>query len=125
MLAQRLAGSKAFRATVHSAPNLTATAFLSAGGVVHIVLVNFDPAGGTPLLVRLRVPGRFAGGTILRLTAPSAYATSQVKLGGGDVKASGTWSARLPLPGLYQRRGSLALSLPASSAALVTLARSG
>jgi len=125
LMAQRLAGSKALRATVHSAPNLTATAFLSAGGVVHIVLVNFDPAGGTPLLVRLRVPGRFAGGTILRLTAPSAYATSQVKLGGAGVKASGTWSARLPLPGLYQRRGSLALSLPASSAALVTLARSG
>ena len=125
LMAQRLAGSKALRATVHSAPNLTATAFLSAAGAVQIVLVNFDPAGATPLLVRLRVPGRFAGGTILRLTAPSAYATSQVKLGGAGVKASGTWSARLPLPGLYQRRGSLALSLPASSAALVTLARSG
>jgi hypothetical protein len=124
-LAQRLAGSKALRATVHGAPDLTATAFLSAGGVVQIVLVNFDPAGGTPLLVKLRVPGRFASGTILRLTAPSAYATSRVKLGGHEVMASGTWSARLPLPGIYERRGSLALSLPVSSAALVTLAPGG
>jgi hypothetical protein len=125
LLAQRLAGSKALGATVHSAPNLTATAFLSAAGAVQIVLVNFDPEGATPLLVRLRVPGRFAGGTILRLTAPSAYATSQVKLGGREVTATGTWSARLPSPGIYGGRGSLALSLPASSAALVTLAPGG
>ena len=121
VLAQRLAGSEAFRTTVRGAPNLNATGFLSAGGVVQIVLVNFDPTGSTPLLVRLRVPGRFARGTILRLTAPSAQATSQVKLGGREVTASGSWSARLPLPGIYQRRGSLAVSVPASSAALVTL----
>jgi hypothetical protein len=121
LLAQRLAGSEALRATVRSAPNLTATGFRSAGGVVQIVLVNFDPAGSTPLLVRLRVPGRFSRGTILRLTAPSAAATSRVRLGGREVTASGTWSARLPLPGIYHRRGALALSVPATSAALVTL----
>src|SRR5262249_45388475 len=89
LLGQRLAGSRALRATVRSAANLTATGFLSAAGAVQIVLVNFDPAGDAPLVVRLRVPGSFAGGTILRLTAPSAYATSQVKLGGREVMASG------------------------------------
>jgi hypothetical protein len=121
LLAQRLRGAKPLQATVHSAPNLTAKAFLSTGGVVQLVLVNFDPPGATPLLVRLQVARRFAGGTILRLTAPSPYATSHVKLDGREVTASGAWSAQLPLPSVYRRGGSLALAVPPSSAALVTL----
>ena len=75
------------------------------------VLVNFDEHGSTPLLVRLQLPGRWAGGTILRLTAPSPYATSHVKLGGREVTASGAWSPRLPLPSVYDGRGSLALAM--------------
>jgi hypothetical protein len=121
LLAQRLQGAKPLQATVHSTPNLTARAFLSTGGVVQLVLVNFEPASATPLLVRLQVPGRFAGGSILRLTASSPYATSHVELGGREVTASGAWSARLPLPSVYDGRGSLALAVPPSSAALVTL----
>jgi hypothetical protein len=121
LMARPLQGSKPLQTTVRSAANLTARAFLSAGGVVRLVLVNFDPPSAAPLLVRLRVPGRFAGGSILRLTGPSPYATSQVKLGGREVTASGTWSARPPLPGVYDRGGSLALAVPPSSAALVTL----
>jgi hypothetical protein len=121
LLAGRLRGAKPLQATVHGAPNLTARAFLSTDGVVQLVLVNFDPASATPLLVRPRVPRRFAGGTILRLTAPSPYATSHVKLGRREVTASGKWSAQLPLPSVYRRGGSLALAVPPSSAALVTL----
>ena len=60
-------------------------------------------------------------GTILRLAGPSPDATSRVKLGGREVAPSGSWSARLPLAGVYHRAGALSLAVPSSSAALVTL----
>ena len=116
-----LQGTRPIPAGVRSAPNLTAHAFLSSAGAVQLVLVNYDPAGATPLLVRLKLPRRFAGGPILRLTGSSPYATSHVELGGREVTAGGSWSARLPPPGVYERRGALELAAPPASAALVTL----
>jgi hypothetical protein len=89
--------------------------------VIQLLLVNFDPANATPLLVRPQVGGHYSGGTILRLTGPSPDATSGVKLGGREVSASGAWGPRLPLPSVYESRGSLALAMPSGSAALVTL----
>ena len=60
--------------------------------------MNFDPHGTRPLRVTLTIHGRAAGGTILRLTAPAALATTGVKLGGEEVAASGRWHPKLPLP---------------------------
>jgi hypothetical protein len=121
LLAERLRGARPLSATVSGAPNLSASAFLSARGVIQLLLVNFDPPSATPLLVRPELGGRYSGGTILRLTGPSPDATSQVKLGGREVTASGAWGPRLPLPTVYENRGSLALAMPSSSAALITL----
>jgi hypothetical protein len=121
LLAERLRGARPLSATVSGAPNLSASAFLSARGVIQLLLVNFDPPSATPLLVRPELGGRYSGGTILRLTGPSPDATSQVKLGGHEVTASGAWGPRLPLPTVYENRGSLALAMPSSSAALITL----
>src|SRR5262249_49755778 len=95
--------------------------FVSDRGAVRLVLVNFEPTTATPLLVKVHMPGRFAGGTILRLTAPSPDATSQVRLGGREVTPSGNWSAPLPLPGVHDRAGPPSIALAPSSAALVTL----
>jgi hypothetical protein len=121
LLAESLRGARPLSANVHGAPNLSASAFLRPGGVIQLLLVNFDPTSATPLLVRPAVRGRFAGGTILRLTAHSPYATSGVTLGGSEVGASGAWAPRLPLPRVSENGGSLALAMPPSSAALVTL----
>jgi hypothetical protein len=121
LLTQSLRGTRPLSANVHGAPNLSASAFLGAGGVIQLLLVNFDPTSATPLLVRPEVRGRFAGGTILRLTARSPYATSDVTLGGRGVSASGAWAPRLPLPAVSEKGGSLALAMPPSSAALITL----
>jgi hypothetical protein len=121
LLTRRLQGTKPLQTTVSGTPNLTARAFLSHGGTVRLVLVNFDSPRATPLLVRLNVPGQFIGGTILRLSAPSPDATSHVLLGGSEVTAAGALRAPLALPAVYLRRGWLALTLPPSSAALVTL----
>jgi hypothetical protein len=121
LLARRLLGDRPLRARVLGAGGLTATALLSRRGSLHLVLVNFQPPGSEPLLVRLRVPARFGPGAILRLTGPSPAATRGVRLGGRRVRADGSWAPQDPLPQVYDGHGALSLSLPASSAALVTL----
>jgi hypothetical protein len=121
LLTRRLRGTKPLQTTVSGSANLTARAFMSHDDTVRLVLVNFDLPRATPLLVRLNVPGRFTGSTILRLTAASPDATSHVLIGGSEVTAAGAIRTQLALPAVYQSGGSLALTLPPSSAALVTL----
>ena len=117
LLGDRLAGAR----VTGGGSGLTAWALMSPQGRMHVVLVNFDPPGSTPLLVRLKAPGRFAGGQILRLTGPQPAATGGVRLGGRRVAPDGAWSASSSLPRVYGRPGGLELSVPAASAALVTL----
>jgi hypothetical protein len=126
LLAARLLGDRPVQADVVGGERtLTAGAFVSASGSVHVVLVNFRPTGARRLLVRLRVPSSLHTGTILRLTAPGLRATSGVTLGGRGVSPEGTWSPGTALPQVSGRPGSLALQMPASSAALVTLYPTG
>lgn len=126
LLADRLLGDRPVHAHVLGGEStLTAAAFAAPGGGLQLVLVDFAPPGARRLLVRLRLPSSFRAGPILRLTAPGLTATSGVTLGGGAVSSEGTWSSVAPLPYVSGRPGSLALSMPASSAALVTLNPSG
>jgi hypothetical protein len=122
LLARRLLGDRRVHMRVPAGnPNLTASALLSERGRLHLVLIDYDQPGAEPLRVRLRVSRRFSGGTIVRLTALSPSATSGVKLAGRSVAGNGAWRPALPLPRVYGEAGSLALSMPPSSAALVTL----
>jgi hypothetical protein len=121
LLTAGLQGARPLPSTVRGAAELSAWAFLAPGGLLRLLLVNFEANGSGALRVQLHLARRYAGGTILRLTGPSPDATSQVKLGGGEVGPSGSWSARSPLAGVYHRAGALSLAVPSSSAALVTL----
>jgi hypothetical protein len=127
LLAQRLRGARPLRATVHGTADMSAWAFLQPSGAIQLVLVNFEPPGATPVLVRLALPRPtgFAheppSGTILRLSGASPYATAHVRLGGAEVAPAGTWSPRQPLPRVYDSAGTPELALAPSSAALVTL----
>jgi len=122
LLTHALQGTRVLPTSVSAGSDLSAHAFLRRDGAVELLLVNFYPKGSRPRRVTLAVHGRAAaGGTILRLTAPSTLATTDVKLGGEEVSASGRWHSKLPLPSLRDSGGSLSLSLPARSAALVTI----
>jgi hypothetical protein len=122
LLARSLLGDEPVQAAVAGGERtLTARAFVSPSGSVHVVLVNFTPTGARPALVRLRVPRQLRAGTILRLTAPGLRARTGVTLGGRSVSDEGTWSPATALPRVSSERGTLELSMPASSAALVTL----
>ncbi len=126
LLADRLLGDRPVHAQVLGGERtLTAAAFVSPSGSLQLLLVDFAPSGAQRLLVRLRLPSAFRAGPILRLTAPGLTATSGVTLGGRGVSGEGTWSSVAPLPSVSGRPGSLALNMPASSAALVTLYPSG
>jgi hypothetical protein len=122
LLSRGLLGDDPVRADVAgSADTLTAFAFASPGGSVQVVLVDFAPSAARPLIVHLRVPSSLRGGTILRLSAPGLGSRVGVTLGGSAVSAEGTWSPVATLPQVSGRPGALALSMPAGSAALVTL----
>jgi hypothetical protein len=122
LLARHLLGDRPVAAKLASSNrDLTAAAFLSPSGSLQLVLVNFAAEAAKPLVVRLRLPRRFAAGPILRLTAPSLGATTKVLLGGRGVSSAGAWSHETPLAQVSGKPGSLALNMPAGSAALVTL----
>jgi hypothetical protein len=126
LLTRSLIGQRPVQARVSGGNRtLTAGAFVSASGNLHIVLVNFAPRSARRLVVRLRLPRRFGPGPILRLTAPGLRATSGVALGARSVSATGTWGPSTPLPRVSGGPGSLELDMPPSSAALVTLYPTG
>ncbi len=101
---------------------LSASAVSAPDGKVSLVLVDYDPPGSEPLAVRLRVPPALAGGSVLRLTAPSPAATKGIRLGGRAVAVNGTWTTPSALPAVHGRPGALSVQINPSSAAVVTLA---
>jgi hypothetical protein len=119
------AGGRAVPVTVAGAApgELSASALRAPDGRVRLALIDYDPPGSPPLAVRLRVPRGLARGEVLRLTAPSPSATSGVRLGGDAVASAGTWSPPSALPPVSGRAGSLAVQMPPSSAAVVTLSQ--
>jgi hypothetical protein len=126
LLSDRLLGDRPVQAAVRGGERtLTAAAFLSPSGSLQLALVDFAPAGARPLHVRLQLPSSLQSGTILRLSAPGLRATTDVTLGGSAVTPEGTWAPDAGLPQVSDKRGSLALNMAASSAALVTLHPSG
>jgi hypothetical protein len=120
LLARALLGDRPLRTSVAGGDStLTAAAFASPSGNVHIVLVDFRPSGA-PRVLKLRLPLPYRAGSILRLSAPGLRATSGVTLGGRAVSPTGTWQAAA-LPHVSGAPGALRLSMAAGSAALVTL----
>lgn len=117
-----------------SPAEISASAFRTPDGRLHLVLVDFDPPGSRPLAVRLQASAAsgarpaskpasrpYEHGSILRLTAPAPAATGGVHLGGRTVAPDGSWSAPSSLPAVYNHHGALSLQLAPSSAAVVTL----
>jgi hypothetical protein len=104
-----------------SSPNLVAASFAGPGHTLKVVLVNDEPQGTSPLELHLDVGVGLGAAEILRLTAPSPSATGGVLLAGRAVAANGSWSAPAGTPSVATHAGILALAMPPSSAALVTV----
>ena len=116
------AGSRLLSTTGGSLPGLRAWSTRGADGRLRVVLINDSITSSE--LVDVRVPPAFRAhrATVERLTGPSPDAESGVELGGRSFGATET--GLLPAPELGVSRpggGHYAVSLPPSSAALVTL----
>ncbi len=126
LLSKELVGDRPVRAvTSPSRANVDVIAFLSAQGVLHVVVVDDDPSGARAAVVRLRVGSSFGAGSLLPLTAPSLAATAGVRLGGRAVDAGGGWHPQPRLERSRNRAGVITLDISPSSAMLVTVAARG
>lgn len=99
-------------------------ATVSPHHVLHVVVINDSTRSHARVLVRS--PARYGRliGTIERLRAPSAFATSGVTLGGRRFGHTRTGVLAAPrLQPIRRHGGVYAVTLPAASAALLTIGR--
>jgi len=123
LLAHQLVGSRPLRVGVRPGGlNLSYRAFAAPRHRLQLVVVNDQAPGARPVMVHVPVGHDLAGGSVLRLTAPSPAATAGVRLGQSSVGPDGSWRPSQRLPRVRVIKGMASFVMPASSAALVTLA---
>jgi hypothetical protein len=101
-------------------------ATLARDGTLRVVLINDSLT--EPTSVRVEIPVKARTGVLERLRAPSAYATSGVKLAGqsfGRETTTGLLTGRLKTSRVRIVRHAFIVRMPAASAAMVTVAAPG
>jgi hypothetical protein len=98
--------------------NCSAYAVVDDTNHVWVTLINKDVSG--PAHVVLTSQSKFAGGELMRLSAPSFQATTGVSLAGAQVSPEGMWRPK-EIGKLRPTRGQLAFHLAPASAVLVRL----
>jgi hypothetical protein len=124
LMARALVGERPLQAHVVSPDNTNAvvSAFQLPDGALRFVIIDDDPPGDLDARVALHVGAGFHGGSVLSLTAPSPEASTGVRLGGQAVAPSGVFTPPAKLPSVPNRHGVIAVDVPPSSAALVSVA---
>jgi hypothetical protein len=122
LLTRGLTGYRPLASTVYArAPrNLVAWPLRSPSGGLAVLVVDDDPPGSAPSALTIAAGGRARTGTVLSLTAPSPEATGGVLLGGRAVSADGSFKTA-PLPAVPVSHGLARVTVPAASAALVSI----
>jgi hypothetical protein len=115
------AGSRVLRLRSGAQGAVRAWATLAPDHRVRVVLINDSLTRSALALVG--APGAAVSASIERLLAPSAYATGRITLGGESFGTSTTTGLLAPPQpmSLAPRAGAYAVTLPAASAALLTL----
>lgn len=122
LLARHLLGDRPLPVTLHpGALDVSAYAFASAEGRLHLLIVDDRPPGSRALQIAARVGDGYTAGVALTLSAPSLGATTGVTLGARTVTAGGGWSAAPALPRVPVRGGVATITTAPSSAVLVSL----
>ena len=119
------AGSRLLRVVSSSQGPLRAWATRAPDHRVRVLLIN-DSLTSSALAV-VRTPAAPGPAALERLRARSAYATSGVTLGGrtfGPATTTGVLTPPVPQP-VAPRAGAYSMTLPAGSAALLTLPAAG
>lgn len=104
--------------TVTTHKNVTIHATVASDGTLRITAINREPS--TPVQVRVS-PGRaYTHAGTVRLTGPSLSATSGITFAGSGVSSTGIWTPKSQ-EAVYTLSGVYAISVPAASAAVLTL----
>jgi hypothetical protein len=120
LLFSRLTGDRAVQASLASQPSgLTVNAFAGPSRL-DVLVVN---SGELTRSLVLRPRGLFRSSAVLRLTAPALDAPTGVELGGRPVSPGGGWRPPSRLRATTRTAHGFRVSVPAASAALVTLYR--
>ncbi len=98
--------------------NVTVHATVASDGTLRITAINRNPS--TAVQVRVTAGHSYTHAGTLRLTGPSLTATSGITFGGSGVSSTGEWKPGNQEP-VYSEGGIYAISLPAASAAVLTL----
>jgi hypothetical protein len=123
LIGRMLLGGRPLRTTV-TAPqpaNVLARSFIGSDGRLRVVIVEDDPPGARAAAVGLHVGSGYRLAGVLRLSASSPAALTGVTLGARAVANDGSWSAPAHLAQIAVHGGVLSLTVPTSSAAVVTL----
>ena len=124
LLTRALIGARPVRSAFRAprGRNVDVRSFLAGDGRLMSVIVDDDPPAAGPIAISLRVGRRFAGASVVALTAASPAARSGVTLGSRAVAADGSWSGPTALSRRPNRRGTITLVVAPSSALLATVA---
>ena len=114
----RAAQGRLVATTCESKAALAAHAALGADGKLRLTLLNKDLA--RPVAASVDVGGKFTHGQMMRLTAPSATATTDVTFAGTAVDADGHWAPKTT-EALSVTGGATSVIVPPASAALLIL----
>jgi hypothetical protein len=100
--------------------NINAYATQAAPDRVMLIIINKEPSLHADILVDAGAVARFRSRSLCRLLAPSLESKLGITLGGADVSSEGLWRPSR-IEDLGTDRGLLRFSVPAASAAIVTL----
>ncbi len=118
------AGSRLVTVSAHGPTSLRAWATTGPGRARHVLLVNVSPSRSAVVRVRVRSDRALGvAGQVQRLSAPGVGADAPIDLGGrtfGAVTLTGSLRPAVRAP-VRARRGTFRISVPAGSAALLTL----
>jgi hypothetical protein len=104
-------------------PNVSITSLLTPDGSLRFVIVDYDPPGSPPAVLRLHVGAGYRPATVLAMQASSPEVTFGVRLGGRPVAADGSWERPQNLPMVAPQAGVVPVTVSPSSAALVSVPR--
>ncbi|MBV9047118.1 MAG: hypothetical protein JOY58_02550 [Solirubrobacterales bacterium] len=115
-------GSTLLRVSERAAAAVGSYATRSRDGRLRVVLINTATSGSR--MVQVRAAGAAGKATLQRLRAPNLAATSRVTLAGQSLgQSSGQLIGRQRTQSVKRTSGGYAVSMPAASAALLTLPR--
>ncbi len=104
-----------------ASPRLKVWATRARDGSVRVVLINKDIADSH--VVAVRIPGLTGRASLERLQAPTAVSREGISLGGHSFGSTTSGTLPAPVPqSVDPSRGRYVVSLPAASAAMLTLA---